>query len=164
MFQKLRNYIVVLSGASLALLLLYIYRNRERQTMPARNNHTRIQVHEVTSSTAFPVPDKAPAAFKDSPLTQPDDPLTPPAVEKDDLKRIEGIGPKTAAVLQQAGIANFAELARHTPEELKAILRAANSRGVPATWPEQAKLAAAGDWEALEKLQSQLKGGLKATF
>lgn len=27
------------------------------------------------------------------------------------------------------------------------------------TWPEQAKLAAAGDWDALEKLQDNLKGG-----
>jgi hypothetical protein len=27
------------------------------------------------------------------------------------------------------------------------------------TWPEQAKLAASGEWEALEKLQDELKGG-----
>jgi len=29
----------------------------------------------------------------------------------------------------------------------------------PTTWPEQASLAATGDWEALEALQNELKGG-----
>jgi hypothetical protein len=29
----------------------------------------------------------------------------------------------------------------------------------PAGWIEQAELAAKGDWAALEKLQSELKGG-----
>jgi hypothetical protein len=29
----------------------------------------------------------------------------------------------------------------------------------PATWMEQAKLANAGEWEKLEQLQKELKGG-----
>jgi hypothetical protein len=29
----------------------------------------------------------------------------------------------------------------------------------PATWPEQAKLAAEGNWEELKKRQDELKGG-----
>ncbi len=29
----------------------------------------------------------------------------------------------------------------------------------PATWPEQASLAAAGDWKALDILQDELSGG-----
>ena len=29
----------------------------------------------------------------------------------------------------------------------------------PTTWPQQAKLAADGEWEKLEKLQDELKGG-----
>jgi hypothetical protein len=29
------------------------------------------------------------------------------------------------------------------------------------TWPQQAKLAAKGDWDGLEKLQDELSGGRK---
>jgi hypothetical protein len=32
----------------------------------------------------------------------------------------------------------------------------------PTTWPEQAGIAAKGDWEALEQLQAMLKGGRRA--
>jgi hypothetical protein len=40
------------------------------------------------------------------------------------------------------------------------ILRKADIRlADPATWPEQAHLAAAGHWGALETLQNELKGG-----
>ncbi len=86
-------------------------------------------------------------------------PETPPA--RDDLKRIEGIGPVMERVLNEAGITTFAQLAQHTPEELQAILDAAGVRRItsPETWAEQAKLAAEGRWEELEALQSTLKGG-----
>ena len=41
------------------------------------------------------------------------------------------------------------------------ILRAANLRRLadPATWPEQARYAAAGDWDGLKQFQATLKGG-----
>ncbi len=87
-----------------------------------------------------------------------------PAEESaDDLKRIEGIGPKISSVLQAAGIATFAQLADTDVDRLGQILSEANPNllrlASPATWPEQAKLAADGQWEALEKLQNELKGG-----
>jgi predicted flap endonuclease-1-like 5' DNA nuclease len=89
-----------------------------------------------------------------------------PPAEPDDLKRIEGIGPKLSSVLQEAGILTFAQLADATPDELAAILEAADPRLLrlahPASWPEQAALAAAGEWEALEALQGTLKRGRKA--
>ena len=82
------------------------------------------------------------------------------APEPDDLKVIEGIGPKIANLLQQAGIATFAQLAVTQINRLALILEEAQIRlADPSTWPEQAELAAAGDWEALEALQEQLKGG-----
>lgn len=82
---------------------------------------------------------------------------------EDDLKKIEGIGPKMEAVLKQAGITTFAQLAETPVEELQRILDEAGVAKItnPQTWAEQAKLAAAGDWEGLEKLQSELKGGLR---
>lgn len=80
----------------------------------------------------------------------------------DDLQIIEGIGPKIAGVFKEAGIATFAQLAATPVERLSEILKAANLRlGDPTTWPEQARLAGAGDLEGLKKLQDSLKGGRK---
>ena len=81
-------------------------------------------------------------------------------VMEDDLRKIEGIGPKIAATLQAAGITTYAQVAAHTPEALKHILVEGGVRiGYPETWPEQATLAARGNWAALEALQSTLTGG-----
>ncbi len=78
----------------------------------------------------------------------------------DDLKLIEGIGPKVAGILQAAGIHTFTQLAQTEVGTLRRILEDADLRlADPATWPEQARLAAKGDWEGLKKLQDSLKGG-----
>lgn len=78
----------------------------------------------------------------------------------DDLAIIEGIGPKIAGVLKDAGIATFAQLAVADVNDLATILQKANLRlADPATWPEQAQLAADGNWDALKALQESLKGG-----
>ena len=80
--------------------------------------------------------------------------------KRDDLRKIEGIGPKIQATLQTAGIETFSQLAARKPEDLKQILVNAGIRiGYPDTWPEQAALAAAGKWEKLDALQNSLKGG-----
>lgn len=88
---------------------------------------------------------------------------TQPPPAPDDLKRIEGIGPKISSVLQAAGIATFAQLAVADVDRLRRILEEENPNLLrladPTTWPQQAGLAAAGDWEALEALQDELKGG-----
>ena len=78
----------------------------------------------------------------------------------DDLTRIAGVGPKISNVLRGAGIATYAQLAATDVAQLKQILAESGIRVAdPGTWPEQARLAAAGDWDALERLQGQLKGG-----
>jgi large subunit ribosomal protein L17 len=82
--------------------------------------------------------------------------------EGDDLKIIEGIGPKIADLLVEAGIATFAQLAASTPEAIKEILENAGSQyniHNPATWPAQAQLAADGKWDELKTLQDELIGG-----
>jgi predicted flap endonuclease-1-like 5' DNA nuclease len=91
-------------------------------------------------------------------------PAAPTAAEPDDLRRIEGIGPKVSAALVAMGITTFAQLAQADPARLEADLKAAGVRvitGSSTTWPEQAALAARGDWAGLEALQGQLKGGRK---
>jgi len=81
---------------------------------------------------------------------------------KDDLTKIEGIGPKVQGLLNEAGIMTFAQLAGKTPAQLDEIMDAAGSiyKAMDETsWPKQAALAAAGDWDALKKLQDELVGG-----
>jgi hypothetical protein len=64
----------------------------------------------------------------------------------DDLVRLEGIGPKVAKVLN--------------PAEIQKSLSAAGMQMMnPAGWIEQAALAEKGDWESLQKLQGELRGG-----
>lgn len=81
--------------------------------------------------------------------------------EPDDLKVIEGIGPKISSLLQAAGITTFAQLAATDVSRLREILAQAGLSALadPTTWPEQASLAAAGKWDELQALQDTLKGG-----
>lgn len=80
----------------------------------------------------------------------------------DDLKTIEGIGPKIEALLNQDGIYTFVQLKESTPDRLTQLLQ---NSGVnfnlhdPNTWPRQAELAAAGKWEALRAWQDVLNKG-----
>lgn len=94
----------------------------------------------------------------------------PKAVKKatpaaaDDLKKIEGIGPKIAGLLNAKGIHTFEDLGKAKKALLTETLAEAGSRfrmHDPSTWAKQAKLAAKGDWEKLAKLQDELKGGRK---
>ncbi len=77
----------------------------------------------------------------------------------DDLKKIEGIGPKIASTLTEAGIVTFADLAKSTPEQIAEIIQGIRGNHVTDTWPAQAKLAAEGKWEELLKWQDELDGG-----
>ena len=86
-------------------------------------------------------------------------PTTAPAA--DDLTIIEGIGPRIADLLRQNGITTFEQLAQADVTRLREILQAARLGALadPATWPEQARLAAAGDWDQFEALTQRLRGG-----
>jgi len=83
--------------------------------------------------------------------------------EADDLTKIEGIGPKVAKTLKEAGITTFEELANASAGDLQKKLDAAGLQMMsPEGWIDQAKLAAKGDWQGMAKLQKELKGGRKA--
>lgn len=80
----------------------------------------------------------------------------------DDLKIVEGIGPKIEKLLNAAGIHTFTDLASAPVARLQEIMLAANLRiADPTTWPQQAKLAAEGKMEELQAFQDTLKGGRK---
>ena len=82
--------------------------------------------------------------------------------EADDLKKIEGIGPKIAEVLAEAGVTTFKKLSEMDRDAVKAILDTVSTlkSKEPKTWPQQAKLAADGKWDELKVLQDELMGGL----
>ncbi len=80
----------------------------------------------------------------------------------DDLKIIEGIGPKIDKLLKAAGINTFGDLAKASADKVREILDAAGSSfnlADPDSWAKQAKLAAAGKWDELTAYQDKLKGG-----
>ncbi len=80
----------------------------------------------------------------------------------DDLEIVEGIGPKIAELLRAEGITTFHALSMKRPEEIQPILDKAGPSfrmAKPATWPEQAGLAARNQWAALKALQDALNAG-----
>lgn len=82
--------------------------------------------------------------------------------QKDDLKIVEGIGPKIEELFHEASIFTFADLSKTEISYIKKILERAGSRYLmhdPTTWPKQAKLAMEGRWDELKKWQSELDKG-----
>jgi len=80
----------------------------------------------------------------------------------DDLQIIEGIGPKIAELLRNAGIETWQQLSMTSPYRLREILDAAGPQyniHDPETWPRQAALAADEKWDELKALQEELTGG-----
>jgi predicted flap endonuclease-1-like 5' DNA nuclease len=167
----------------LVILLVWwlIIRQRQAGSSPDEGSDDHPQAHQEPDTDSFHIHGQAPTetdtvSHVTTPLVV--EPLVPiveslqPTLDgkrhtlvettqpPDDLVIIEGIGPKIAALLNDAGIATFAQLAGTDTSHLKEILNAAGLRvNDPTTWPEQARLAAAGDQEGLQKLQETLKGG-----
>ncbi len=82
----------------------------------------------------------------------------------DDLTKIEGIGPKTAEALTNAGIATYSELAVAKADTIKDLIVKSSSRLAhldPTSWPKQAKMAADGKWDELKEWQDNVKGGVE---
>jgi predicted flap endonuclease-1-like 5' DNA nuclease len=81
---------------------------------------------------------------------------------EDDLKVVEGIGPKIESILKASGIRSLGVLADTSTERLREILEDAGSRFKsqdPKTWAVQAGLAADGKMAELKAWQGELKGG-----
>jgi predicted flap endonuclease-1-like 5' DNA nuclease len=83
-------------------------------------------------------------------------------IKVDDLKVVEGIGPKIEELMHGGGITTWAELADSPIDRLQEILDGAGERyrvHNPATWPRQAELLAFGRWEEFRHLTNELTGG-----
>ena len=119
--------------------------------------------HEVAAPAEAAVAEPALARTAAVPLAEAT-PQEETAVTPNDLKIIEGIGPKIESILHEAGIRTYTELAAASVSQLEKIVRedAGIRIAFPDTWPEQSRLAAEGKWAELEKLQDELKGGREA--
>jgi large subunit ribosomal protein L27 len=83
-------------------------------------------------------------------------------VKQDDLKIIEGVGPKIEQLLHDAGITTWALMAEASADRIREILAEAGSRYQmhdPSTWPAQAAMAQEGKWDELKEYQDRLDGG-----
>ncbi len=81
----------------------------------------------------------------------------------EDLKIVEGIGPKIEGLLKDAGINTWTDLAGTSVDRIKEVLTAAGDRyklAKPDTWPKQAGLAAEGKWGELQEYQDYLDKGV----
>lgn len=92
----------------------------------------------------------------------------PKAVKKadkgDNLKMVEGVGPKIEGLLHDAGIVTFKDLSEASVERIQEILDEAGPRYKthnPGTWPKQAEMAAEGKWDELKEWQDSLNGGVE---
>jgi NADH-quinone oxidoreductase subunit I len=119
---------------------------RKRTPEEVKAQREAMMARRAAKAAGQPVPDEKPKA---------EAPQAP-----DDLTKVEGIGPKISGVLQAAGIKTFAQLGAADVTRLQEILDAAELRlAKPDTWPEQAQLAASGEWDKLQKLQDELHHG-----
>ena len=118
-------------------------------------------VKEVVVDAEAAETEKAPKAAKPA-KAKPAKAKAEKAPAADKLNKIEGIGPKIATVLNEAGITSFELLGKSTAKKIREILDEADGNFAahdPKTWPKQAKLAAAGKWDELKALQDELNGG-----
>ncbi|MBU2938994.1 50S ribosomal protein L21 [Lacinutrix sp. C3R15] len=136
-----------------------VFKKKRRKGYRVKNGHrqalSEIVIESIVASGAKP----AAKAEKAAPAKK-----AKPAAKKatgkaDDLKKIEGIGPKIAETLVEAGVATFAELAKTDAAKISEIIAGVRGNHVTDTWPAQAKLAADGKWDELKKWQDELDGG-----
>ena len=145
-----------------------VFKKKRRKGYRKKNGHrqslTEIIIENIMASgakTSPPAQEKATKVEKKAePITEVQKATQKKATAKaDDLKKVEGIGPKISETLAAAGITTFAKLASATPEAIAKIISDVRGNHVTDTWPAQAKLAADGKWDELKKWQDELNGG-----
>ena len=138
-----------------------VFKKKRRKGYRVKNGHrqalTEIIIESITASGA-----KKAAPKKEAKKAAPKAAAPKKASAKgDDLKKIEGIGPKIAETLVAAGIATFEALSKAKPADISNIIEGVRGNHIPLSWPKQAKMAADGKWDELKVWQDEVKGGVE---
>lgn len=83
-------------------------------------------------------------------------------IKEDDLKIVEGIGPKIEGLFHNFGITTWKDLSEVSTVKCQEVLNSGGKRyriHDPASWPMQAKMAYEGKWEILAKWQDKHRAG-----
>ncbi|WP_235856356.1 hypothetical protein [Flagellimonas oceanensis] len=83
-------------------------------------------------------------------------------IKENDLKLVEGIGPKIEGLFHNFGIKTWKELAETSADKCQEVLDSGGKRyriHDPASWPMQAKMAYEGHWEQLFEWQEKHRAG-----
>ncbi|WP_047417240.1 hypothetical protein [Cellulophaga sp. Hel_I_12] len=83
-------------------------------------------------------------------------------IKENDLKVVEGIGPKIEAMFKDAGINTWQKLSDTKVSDCQKILDLGGNRYKihdPSSWPMQAKMCYEGKWAQLQKWQVEHKSG-----
>lgn len=83
-------------------------------------------------------------------------------IKENDLKIVEGIGPKIEELFHNFNINTWELLSETSVEKCQEVLKSGGDRyraHKPNTWPKQAKLAYEGKWQELKNWQDDLDGG-----
>ncbi|MGB5362330.1 MAG: 50S ribosomal protein L21 [Aureibaculum sp.] len=125
---------------------------------PKKETAPKVVAKKAAAPVKAEVPKKETVKVENT-VAAPKKEATTKKAKADDLKKIEGIGPKIAETLIAAGIATFADLAKAKPAKISEIIAGVRGNHIPDTWPQQAKLATDGKWDELKELQDKLDGG-----
>lgn len=83
-------------------------------------------------------------------------------IKENDLKLVEGIGPKIEGLFHNFGIKTWKELSETSADKCQEVLDSGGNRyriHDPASWPMQAKMAYEGHWEQLFEWQEKHRAG-----
>lgn len=126
-----------------------------------------VPVNTVTSNLGATAAAVTPPAPKAEPTLNFDAAAAKAAIGKkvigDDLKVVEGIGPKIEGLFHAEGIKTWYQLSKAPVSRCQEVLNTGGKRYEihnPSTWPQQAGLAFEGKWEELNALQDRLDGGV----
>ncbi|AXO80999.1 50S ribosomal protein L21 [Olleya aquimaris] len=140
-----------------------VFKKKRRKGYRVKNGHrqalTEIVIENIVASGAKPAAKAEKAAPKKETKKAEPKKAAKATGKADDLKKIEGIGPKIASTLVEAGISTFTELAKTDAAKISEIIAGVRGNHVTDTWPAQAQLAADGKWDELKKWQDELDGG-----
>jgi predicted flap endonuclease-1-like 5' DNA nuclease len=138
-------------------------RSQEQSSLQEiRDHNTRLEIDLAKCredlSSAGTIVSAAPVAF---------DPKAAKAafgkrVKQDDLKLVEGIGPKIEGLFHNFDIKTWKALSETSVAKCQEVLDSGGDRYQvhdPASWPMQARMAFEGKWKALARWQDEHKRG-----